>query len=133
MGTSLLRVNDRHAEFNDSDLLVVARMVVSAIRNSDCQSLFAVAETWTRAIEGHAPGVVDLPVQEFASDAVVRQCLASLLDNLESSLSEWGDEVPLTYLKMNCQVPGVVFERPYPTHHLVGATRRLRELISHRG
>jgi hypothetical protein len=129
MATSILRVNEHHATFNDVDLLLVLRMFLSSMKNADKEKLSDIATTWERAIETNAPGVVDLPVEEYANNADTRTHLVSLLTAFEASLSDQGDEVPLAHLKQECRIPGVVFERPYPIHRLLDAVRQLRDLI----
>jgi hypothetical protein len=130
MTTSILSANEQHAVFNDLDLLLVVRMALSSMTERDRTTLAAVERVWTEALETHGPGVVDLRVEEFANDTATRSKLVALLAVLETKLPAFGDEVPLSHLTSSCRIRGVTFERPYPTHYLLSATRRLRELIA---
>ncbi len=132
MGTSVLTVNDRHATFDDIDLLLVVRMLLSDLTDADRETLGALPQEWETAVETNAPGVVDLPVERYANDDTARPRLVSLLAGVESSLSSNGD-VPLARLKGDLRVPGVMFERPYPSGRLLDASKRLRGLIDSGG
>jgi len=129
MAKSILTVDDRHSTFNDVDLLLVMRMVLSSLREQGGDELVSIEEEWQRALDTHATGVIDLPLQKYANDEYVGMSLISHLSDLESSLIAYGDEVPLSHLKKHCKIPGVVFEGPYPTCHVVAAVRSLRGLI----
>lgn len=133
MATTILTVNEHHESFNDVDLLIVVRMVVLSIADDRSGELSVVKRRWERAIEARAPGVVDLGIEECANDANLRRQLAELLESLETRLSALGDEVPVARLLGNRRLPGIAFREPYPTHHLVSAARRLRELIGRGG
>lgn len=131
MAKSIQTVNGHHATFNDLDLLLVIRMLLSSMTEGDKKKLTPTVEVWENAIAMHAPGVIDLRVQEWANDEEARIPLITLFANLESSLGDWGDEIPLVHLKEDCRIPGVVFEGPYPTRHLAGAACQLRQLLAH--
>lgn len=95
-------------------------------RHSD---LDAVRSQWERAIELQAPGVLDLRLTEYCGDAVTRERLVAVLEEVESVLVAFGERVPLTHLKQICKVPGLLFEGPFPTRHLLAAVRCLLELV----
>lgn len=130
MAKSIQTVNGHDATFNDVDLLVVVRMVLSSMTEAKKRKLATTVETLEGVLAMHAPGVVDLRMQDWVNDGETRSTLISLLANIETSLSEWGDAVPLAHLKEECRIPGVIFEEPYPTRLLAEAARQLRQLIA---
>lgn len=94
MAKSIQTVNGHDATFNDVDLLVVVRMVLSSMTEAKKRKLATTVEALEAVLAMHAPGVVDLRMQDWVNDGETRSTLISLLANIETSLSEWGTQYP---------------------------------------
>ena len=127
MGTSYVSFQDRCEAFNDSDLLMVLRLASNSMGQRGV--LAELANAWEEAIRNHAPGVVDVPLGNLAEQSTERGQLAALLLELETEVSNFGDFVPLPYLREHCNMRGIRYLAGYPTSRIVAAIKRLRDLL----
>ncbi len=129
MGHTILEVDGRHEQFDDTDLLILTRMLVNSIPYSKDVLWMNIRDDWTRAIDSYFNGFMNLPLQEAADDPQKRERIVTLLKKLESNLAHMGPEIPLSKLKTELRVPRTMFTSPYPTSHVLDAARRVRGLI----
>ncbi len=127
MGTSYVTIDGRSEAFNDTDLLVLLRLTTYSMRNQEL--LPEIAEAWEGAIQGHGPGVVNVPMDRLAGQSTEREQLSALLSGLQAEVQGFGGTVPVAYLRERCDLPGIRFDAPYPTKLLVAAIKRLRGLV----
>lgn len=130
MSTTVLRFNEQTQLFNQLDLMVVACLSMAVIRARHPE-LDVVRAQWDDAVRFHAPGVLELSLDEPATKPALREKLIAVFRDVESDLLACGDTVPLARIRADCKVSGVHFERPYPTRHLLLTVRGLLQLLGH--
>lgn len=129
MAKSIQRVADRSEAFDDVDLLLVVRLLLSLLDHPGGKAFVEIRSTWEALLRLHAPGTIDLGLEDLVANAARRDQLSLLLDKTEDRLQQWGEAIPHSYLKRECQIDGVIFEESYPTRYLISTVRRLRGLV----
>ena len=124
--TSYLEFEDRIEAFDDVDLLAVLSFMLHAMRARPTRT--DLIKGLGFAIDTHAPGVVQLPLEEHLEEQEARTQFADALRDVLLQLQAMGEEVPLELLRERCHIPGVRFARDYPAQRLIDVVARLESL-----
>jgi hypothetical protein len=132
MAKSIQSANGKSIRVPDMDLLVIVCAFIrreSTRERAEVGPLSPVVESWTVALRNSGPGTVDLEMQKWADDEVVRDALAARLLEVEAEVRAQGDSLSLTYLRSLDRVPGVDWGEAYPSKYLLHAAQQLRTLL----
>jgi hypothetical protein len=103
MGHSVIAFRDRRELLHDNDLRLVTQIACAAWKSALRRPYLTnrvqdLLEVWSRLPEEHAPGCLDLRLDEFVkSDEDVR-CLREVLDLGRQTLDQFGAVVPGAFL-----------------------------------
>ncbi|MCC6149983.1 MAG: hypothetical protein IT461_07020 [Planctomycetes bacterium] len=131
MGWTTQVVGVRHALFEDTTLLVVARMVVDEWSRTPAAfpSVSPHLERWHLQWAQYAPGVVDLNLETIASSYFATKELLQLLGIVEAQLQKRGPAIPRDEMRTRWSIGDVFWLKDQETIPFLDTTRSLKHLL----
>lgn len=131
MGWENFTLGGQHEMFHDTTLLNVAQMIVAKWRcgTAPCHELSRYLVKWHRQWEYHAPGVVDIQLEEIYEHEPAKVELLNLLEQVEAYLIALGPSIPKEVMRAKWPISGVAYTGDQDTAQFLDVVQRLKHLL----